>query len=148
MSFKDFFLPGGEKTVEDKPQLTEREAEILTKLATKVVEWKMTVPAILFLESVKPLNFIGAQMMVFFEPFVQTIFDFRDYDTFRGMMERRESVERLLLKIEEVDAVALQKEKAARTARRGERRSFLSRFRRKSADRQAPQPPEEVPPQS
>jgi glycine cleavage system protein P-like pyridoxal-binding family len=148
MSFKDFFLPGGEKKADDQPQPTEREEEIMTKLATKVVEWKMTVPAILFLESVKPLNFIGAQMMVFFEPFVQTIFDFRDYDTFRGMMERRENVERLLVKIEEVDAVALQKEKAARAARQGERRGLFSRFRRKSSRRQPPLPPENIPPRS
>ncbi len=144
MSFKDFFAPGGEKNVEDNPALTEREEEIMTKLATKVVEWKMTVPAILFLESVKPLNFIGAQMMIFFEPFVQTLFNLRDYDTFREMMERRENVERMLLKIEEIDAVALQKEKAARKARGGERRGFWSRFRRKSSPGSST-PPDDTP---
>ncbi|MEW5701329.1 MAG: hypothetical protein AB1792_03775 [Candidatus Zixiibacteriota bacterium] len=98
--------------------LTEQEAAILARLASKVVEWKMTVPAILFLESVKPLNYIGAQAMVFFEPFVQTLFNFKDYDTFREMMEKRENVERLLQKIEELDAVALAAEEAARRERR------------------------------
>lgn len=103
------------------PSLTEQEAEILRKLAAKVVEWKMTVPAIIFLESIKPLNYIGAQALVFFEPFVQTLFNFKDYDTFREMMERRESVEQLLLKIEELDAVALAKERDARRQRRAQR---------------------------
>lgn len=149
MSFKDFFAPGSERKVDDNPPLAEREEEIMTKLATKVVQWKMTVPAILFLESVKPLNFIGAQMMIFFEPFVQTLFNLRDYDTFREMMERRENVERLLLKIEELDAVALQKEKEARAARRvGGRGGFWSRFRRKSPNTLPPPPDERSTPKS
>lgn len=107
----------------DAEALAQKQAEdeILRKLAAKVVEWKMTVPAILFLESVKPLNYIGAQAMVFFEPFVQTLFNLKDYDTFRIMMEKRENVELLLLKIEEFDAEALRQEKATRQARRAAR---------------------------
>ena len=135
MSFKDFFITGGEKKLEEKEPLTEHEAQVMHRLAAKVVEWRMTVPAILFLESVKPLNFIGSQMMVFFEPFVQTIFNLKDYDTWREMMEQRENVERLLLKIEELDAEVLQKEKKARAERRASRRErggWFSRFRRKS----------------
>jgi hypothetical protein len=125
MSLRDWFGTKPERAALP-PQpgpapLTEEQAEILRRLAAKVVEWKMTVPAIMFLESVKPLNYIGAQALVFFEPFVQTLFNFKDYDTFREMMENRENVERLLLKIEELDADALQKEKDARAARRAAR---------------------------
>lgn len=97
------------------------ETEIMRRLAAKVVEWQMTVPAILFLESVKPLNYIGAQAMVFFEPMVQSLFNLKDYDTFRIMMEKRENIELLLLKIEELDAESLRKEKDAKAARRAAR---------------------------
>jgi hypothetical protein len=125
MSFADWFQSRKtpEATPLDPQSVGQREAEeaILLRLAAKVVEWKMTVPAILFLESVKPLNFIGSQAMVFFEPFVQTIFNFKDYDTLRIMMEKRENVERLLLKIEELDAAALRKEQEAKAARRSAR---------------------------
>lgn len=125
MSFADWFQSRKtpEATPLDPQAAAQRDAEeaILRRLAAKVVEWKMTVPAILFLESVKPLNFIGAQAMVFFEPFVQTIFNLKDYDTLRIMMEKRENVERLLLKIEELDAEALRKEQEAKTARRAAR---------------------------
>ncbi len=138
MSFKRWFdaRAGAQEHVEP---LTEREAVIMEKIANKVVEWKMTVPAIIFLESVKPLNYIGAQALVFFEPFVQTLFNFAEYDTFREMMERRETVERLLLKIEETDAAALAREKAARRERRaarGRRRWWLF------GPREKPQTPE------
>jgi hypothetical protein len=117
-------------------ELTEEQAAILHRLAAKVIEWKMTVPAIMFLESVKPLNYIGAQALVFFEPFVQTLFNFKDYDTFREMMENRENVERLLLKIEELDAEVLQKEREARAARRaasGRRRRWWWPFGRRES---------------
>ena len=147
MSFKDFFASGGDKKLGAAEPPNEREEQIITSLAAKVVEWKMAVPAILFLESVKPLNFIGAQMMVFFEPFVQTLFNLKDYDTFREMMERRENVERLLLKIEELDAEALQKEKQARTKRKTQRRGRWSWFRRKSRP-SLPDSPEDTTPSS
>ena len=81
------------------------EERVLNKLAERVVRWKMSVPAIIFLESVKPLNYIGSQTLVFFEPMVQSLFNFKDYDTFRRAMERRDNVERLLQKIEAADAV-------------------------------------------
>lgn len=94
-----------------KIEYTEEERALLDKVAKKVVEWKMAVPAIMTLESVKPLNFIGAQAMIFFEPIVQTLLNLKDYDTFRGMLERRESVEALLLRIEHFDAIASRKDK-------------------------------------
>jgi len=107
------FLKGGLDLPGDgKGILPEEEEAVLEKLARKVVDRGMTVPAILFLESVKPLNFIGSQTMVFFEPIVQTVFNFKDYDNLRSALEKRESVEILILRIEEYDAVAHKKEKA------------------------------------
>jgi hypothetical protein len=121
VNFKEWFQSRkpAEPSQPDPEEAAQRDAEdaILTKLAAKVVEWKMTVPAILSLESVKPLNYIGAQTMVFFEPFIQTLFNLKDYDTVRVMLEKRENIERLLLKIEELDAVAFEKEKQAKAER-------------------------------
>jgi len=95
----------------EKPPLPEEEDAVLEKLAKKVVEWRMAVPAIIALESVKPLNFIGSQAMVFFEPIIQAVFNIKDYDTFRIALEKRETIEILLLKIEKHDAVAVKREK-------------------------------------
>lgn len=151
MSFGDWFKsqkPADPAPVDESALAQEQtESEIMQRLAAKVVEWKMTVPAILFLESVKPLNYIGAQAMVFFEPFVQTIFNLKDYDTFRIMMEKRENVEKLLLKIEELDAEALSREKDLRAARRaaqGDRRRWWWPFRAKGGDVPPPSEPPTV----
>jgi hypothetical protein len=95
----------------DKNTLPEEENLVLDKLAKQVIKRGMTVPAILFLESVKPLNFIGSQVLVFFEPIIQTLFNFKDYNTFRVALEKRETIEILLLKIEKLDAVSMKREK-------------------------------------
>jgi hypothetical protein len=108
----------------DNPGIPEEENRILEKLAVRVVRWRMGVPAILFLESVKPLNYIGSQMMVFFEPMVQTIFNFKDYDIFRVAMERRENVEHLLLKIEKYDAVMYEWERKLKIFTKAEKKKW------------------------
>jgi hypothetical protein len=116
LGFRDMFMWEDKKS--EHKELTPHQEEILVQIAQKVVHWKMAVPAILFLESMKPLNYIGSQMMVFFEPFVQTLFSWKDYDELRRMMEERETVERLLQKIEQVDAVAFAREKESKKERK------------------------------
>jgi len=110
----------------DKEELTPHQEEILTKIAQKVVSWKMSVPAILFLESVKPLNYVGSQMMAFFEPFVQAIVSWKDYDEVRNMMEERGTVERLLQRIEQLDSEVQEKEKTLKKERKLQRKKQWS----------------------
>lgn len=106
-----FFPIGAPSEGAPQERYSEHERELLDKVAQKVVHWKMAIPAIMTLESVKPLNYIGSQAMVFFEPMVQTLLNLKDYDTFRQMLEKRETIEELLLRIEHFDAIALRKEK-------------------------------------
>lgn len=117
MAFLRDMFSMGPRRGENEP-LTPRQEEILTKIAQKVVHWKMSVPAILFLESVKPLNYVGSQMMAFFEPMFQAVFSWKDYDEFRIMMEERGTVERLLRRIEQLDAEAQEKEKSSKKERK------------------------------
>lgn len=128
--FGEYELPPEEEA------LSEKEQEILFKLADFIVRKGMTVPAILTLETVKPLNYIGSQAMVFLEPFVQAVIrDVSGYNTFRRMMEKRDNIERLLQKVEELDAIQFQKEKelkkkykAERKARWEKRKRFIRRM--------------------
>jgi hypothetical protein len=122
MPFRHPFSTEPKTPGNEKKELTPEQQEILDKIAKKVVLWKMSVPAILFLESVKPLNYIGSQMLVFFEPFVQTLFSWKDYDEFRKMMEERENTERLLQTIEKFDSESQVKEKEEKKRRKEERK--------------------------
>ncbi|MDH4222169.1 MAG: hypothetical protein OEV55_01370 [candidate division Zixibacteria bacterium] len=123
MPFRQIFSSHPKIAKEEEKGLTPAQQEILDRIAKKVVLWKMSTPAILFLESVKPLNYIGSQMLVFFEPFVQTIFSWKDYDEFRKMMEERGNMEKLLQTIEKFDVEALAKEKEDKKRRKEERKT-------------------------
>jgi hypothetical protein len=81
----------------------------------------MTVPAIFFLESMKPLSFVGSQAMHFFEPMVHAFFPVRDYERFAILMEQRENLEVLLVKIEARDDAARHEERERRERERAER---------------------------
>ncbi len=89
----------------------DEDQELINKLAGKIVRMRMTIPAIFFLESSKPLAFLGSQLLIFFEPFVQTLFNIRQYQRFAVLMEHHENWERLIRKMEDLEAEYTEKEK-------------------------------------
>jgi len=99
-------------------QLTERQEQLLEKLAHKVVDLKMSAMAIFILESMKPLSFVSSQVMVFFEPIVQTFFEFRDYETLRETIEHRENVEYFIRRIETLEDEQIAEDKRRKKERR------------------------------
>lgn len=88
------------------------EKEMIDKIAQKVVDMGMTTPAIFMLEVGKPLNFIGAQTMNFFGPIVESFMKpENNYYQFTEMLEDRETVEKILMRIEELENDRKQQEK-------------------------------------
>lgn len=110
--------------VPEQTPLPEEELAVLEKVAKKVVEKSMSVPAIVFLESIKPLNFVGSQAMVFFEPIVQSLFNLKDYDTFRTALEKRQTLEILIQRIEAMDSVAQAREKRIKAFMKEEKKKW------------------------
>jgi hypothetical protein len=80
--------------------LTSEDLELLDRLARRVVELRMDLPAILTLETSKPLSLLAGQSLVFFEPIVQSLFAFPDYRRLALVIERREGIEALIQRIE------------------------------------------------
>jgi hypothetical protein len=99
-------------------RLTERQEQLLEKLARKIVELRMSAMAIFILESIKPLSYVSSQVMVFFEPIVQTFFEFRDYDTIRETLEYRENVEYFIRRIETLEDEQIDREKQRKKEKR------------------------------
>ncbi len=97
--------------------------ELLDRFARKIVERHLSTPAVLFLESVKPLSFLGNQTMVFFQPIVQSIFTFKSYNEIMTLLEDRENVERLLLRIEEFEAEEQQRIRKEKRRRKEAKRA-------------------------
>lgn len=107
-SIRDFFKNAFSVQVEGDT-LSKEDEELLAKLAEGIVSRRLTAPAIAFLESVKPLNFLGSQAMLFFRPIVGAIFPTRVYDQIEKILEKRSGIEHLLSAIERVEGVKNEK---------------------------------------
>ena len=81
--------------------LGEEDIALLNRLAGWVVKRQMCLPAIMFLESVKPLSAIGSQVMIFLRPF-NMFFKPEEYNRIAEIMERREGIDALINEIETV----------------------------------------------
>jgi len=84
----------------DPLPLRPEDEALLDRLAVRVVELHMDVPAILALETSKPMTVIASQALIFFEPMVQSLFRFTDYRRFTALVERRDVIESLIRRIE------------------------------------------------
>ncbi len=81
--------------------LNDAEAAVVARIADEVVRRGMTAPALLALESFRPLNAIGANAMHALTPFVQVVADPMAFSTLAELLERRGSVEAICLAIED-----------------------------------------------
>jgi hypothetical protein len=116
----------------DRPEdMTESDFELLRALAEKVVRRRLAVPAIFFLESTKPLNYIGSQAMVFFGPFVRVLFESPNYYRYSELLEQRSTLELLLQMIEGYESDLASADKASREARKSSRRRPAWQFWRR-----------------
>ncbi|UCF78115.1 MAG: hypothetical protein JSW03_08375 [Candidatus Eiseniibacteriota bacterium] len=108
---------------------------LIDAVANRVVRMGLGVPAIFFLESSKPLSFLGSQLLVFLEPFVKTFFDIKSYDRFYTLMENRDNVEKLIQRVEDLEEQ--QKEERAQRKREKKREKQIERQREKESRRQS-----------
>ena len=92
--FKHAFATEGVK-------LEDCDTDLISKLADIVVRRNISVPAIMLLESVRPLNFVGSQAMVFFKPIISRFFTSAEYDKLATILEKREVIDLLIIEIEQ-----------------------------------------------
>jgi hypothetical protein len=80
--------------------LTDDDRALLEKLARRVVELRLETPALLTIETARPLSVLAGQAMLFFEPFAQALFRLPDYRRLAALIERRDALEALATMIE------------------------------------------------
>lgn len=81
-------------------RITPRQEAVLDKIAKEIVDRRMAEPAIMFLETVRPLNWIASQVLLFFEPYTTWILGKREVIDFRRALQNRNSIQMLIEKIE------------------------------------------------
>ena len=79
----------------------EKDRALIDTVCREVVKRGMATPAILFLESPRPLNYIGSQTMTFFEPVMHAVLRHPEaWNRFAAILEHRGSVEFICRRID------------------------------------------------
>ena len=79
--------------------------EIMERIADMIVKRGMTAPATVFLESMGPMNFLGSQALHFLTPVIDCAFNAKEVEQVAHLLERRDSIVRLITLIEAKSAV-------------------------------------------
>jgi len=87
---------------------TEKQREVVDKLARFIARRHLTTPALAFLEMSRPLNYVASQTMHFFMPIVKIITDAQGVEAFAQFLEHRGSIDYICRRIEAVEAEAVE----------------------------------------
>lgn len=82
--------------VDSGADFTDEETALVERLAGFVVQRRMTAPAVMALESARPVSFIGSQVVAFFGPLLSMVFSDQDKDRMIQLLERRHSLDLLI----------------------------------------------------
>jgi len=80
--------------------LSLKDKELIDKYAKKIVDKGLGTIAILAIDSVKPLSYIGSQVLYMFNPLLTMFPYFSDFDRVAELIEDKENVEYFLTRIE------------------------------------------------
>jgi hypothetical protein len=83
---------------------TRRQTEIIERLCREIIRRRLTTPALLLLEMSRPLNYITAQAIHFFDPLVRAVTDAEGHREFANFLEQRGSIDHLVRRIEDLEA--------------------------------------------
>ena len=93
---------------------TEDQKPVVEKVCQEVIRRRMATPALIMLETFRPLNFVGSQVLHFFHPIVSAILTTEAYKHFTEFLERRGSVDYLCQRIEQLDDEMMEKNKKSK----------------------------------
>ena len=83
---------------------TEDQTRAADRLGALIVRFGMTVPAILALEGLRPLSYVGSQFMHILSPSVTAMLTMPEWDSLAKLLEDRRGLDYLLERIEALDA--------------------------------------------
>ena len=113
----------------------ERALILIDKAARFIAERRLSPAALMTIESLRPLNFIGSQIMYMIMPFAELFFNPSQYQEFAVLMENDEYIKILMERIDEVDTEIWRKERkikqVKRKVRKEKQRDFFNKIFKK-----------------
>ena len=83
---------------------SDEQRAVVDRVCREVVRRQLVTPALMFLEMSRPLNYITAQTLHFFAPFVSIVAGGHGHRHFAAFLEQRGSIEYMVRRIEELEA--------------------------------------------
>jgi hypothetical protein len=77
-------------------ELTPEDKTIVEKIARTIARRRLVTPAIMVLETGRPLNYVASQFLTFLHPFATAILNTAEYERFVHILEHREGVDVLV----------------------------------------------------
>lgn len=109
----------------------ERAVELIEKVSLFIVKKRMAAPAIMTIESLRPLSRLGSQLMYFIAPFAELIFNPREYQEFAALLEDQDNVKLLIDRIDELDVEMYREERKQKKMQRKRRMNkFKNSFKK------------------
>ena len=102
-------------SLEEEQGFRDDEVALMEKAADFILRRKLEAAAILGLVTVKPLNFIGSQMLIFLQPFLVLFFNEEDYKRLISILSKREGIETFVQMLEAKCAADKAEKHAAKT---------------------------------
>ena len=82
---------------EVRNELPEEDRVLLERVADAIVKRGMAAPAMLFLEAMGPMNFLGSQALHFVSPIIECAFNAKEVSQVARLLERRDTISRLII---------------------------------------------------
>lgn len=76
---------------------------VVDRVCAEIVRRRLTAPTTVTLETMRPLNFMGAQVLHFLSPFISTMVESDAHDHLAAFLEHRGSIDYLCDLIEELE---------------------------------------------
>ncbi|MBD3673974.1 MAG: hypothetical protein HUJ26_10665 [Planctomycetaceae bacterium] len=81
---------------------TPSQAEAIDRVLKELLRRGMAVPAMMALETCRPLNYVGSQLLVFLSPVIKVTLGIQAQDDFARFLEKRGSIDYLLDRFEQL----------------------------------------------
>ena len=106
----------------------EKAVKLIERMARFIVEKRMAAAAIMTIESLRPLNNIGSQIMYFLAPFAEVFFNSRDYQEFAVILKEDKYITLLVKRIDELDNELYREEREKKRLLRKRRNNKIKQF--------------------
>ena len=87
----------------NQPKTDTEQKEAVERVAQFLVRFGMSMPAVLALESMRPLSVVGSQFMHVLSPSVAAFLPPTQWDALASLLEEREGLDLLISRIEQLE---------------------------------------------